>query len=145
VGAKRLSDEQLISSIIPLAVEYRRRFGKSLGITSEVGEYKASKLLKLERAKGNINKGFDAVDRNGKKVQIKSRIWHKTQERTGVFNNFAFDYALLVLMSEDYNVVEIHQAPCRSIKAEIEGQSYKRPSLSVGKFKHLAKAKQVYP
>ena len=53
--AKRLTDDQLIASVIPLAIEYRQRFNKSLGITSEVGEYKASKLLKLRRVSGNIN------------------------------------------------------------------------------------------
>ena len=56
--AKHLSDEQLINSMIPLAIEYRRRFRKSLGITSEVGEYKASKLLKLDRAEGWTEQGF---------------------------------------------------------------------------------------
>jgi hypothetical protein len=31
----KLNDDQLIEHIIPLAMEYRRRFGKSLGITGE--------------------------------------------------------------------------------------------------------------
>ncbi|MBA7690434.1 hypothetical protein ES703_98960 [subsurface metagenome] len=141
--APKFTDDELIERIIPLAKEYRRRFGKSLGITSEVGEYKAAKLLKLKRAPGNIQRGFDAIDEKGRRVQIKSRVSHRSQERTGLFNNFDFDYALLVLMSEDYEVTEIYKAQCKRIKEQIQNQSYKRPSLSVGKFKQLAK--RVYP
>lgn len=141
--AQNLNDDQLIEHIIPLAVEYRQRFGKSLGITSEVGEYRASKLLKLKRVPGNINEGFDAVDQKGKRVQIKSRICHRSQERTGLFNNFNFDYALLVLMSEDYEVTEIHRLQREKISEQIRTQKYRRPSLSVGKFRKLAE--RVYP
>ena len=140
---KDLRDDQLIEHIIPLAAEYRQRFGKSLGITSEVGEYKAAKLLKLKRAPGNIRKGFDANDSDGKKVQIKSRIYHRNQERTGVFKNYEFDYALLVLLSDDYEVTEIYKAKCEDIKKQITTQSYKRPSLSISKFKSIGG--QVYP
>lgn len=93
--------------------------------------------------RGGLNKGFDAIDGDGKRVQIKSRILYKSQERMGVFNNYDFDYALLVLMSENYDVVEIHKATRRSIKSQIESQKYKKASLSVGKFKQLAR--QVYP
>lgn len=139
----KLNNDQLIEHIILLAREYRQRFGKSLGITSEVGEYKASQLLKLERAPGNINEGFDAIDPKGKRVQIKSRICHSSQERTGVFKNYSFDYALLVLLSDDYEVTEIYKAKCEDIRNQISAQHYKRPSLSIGKFKKLAKC--VYP
>lgn len=138
-----LADDQLIENIISLAVMYRQRFGKSLGITSEIGEYKASKLLRLNRAQGNINQGFDATDSEGKKVQIKSRVYSRSQERTGLFNNFAFDYAVLVLMSDKYDIAEIWKASCQTIKEEIDRQQYKRPSLSIGKFKSIAE--KVYP
>ena len=74
--------------------------------------HKASKLLKLKRATGNIQKGFDTKDANGRRVQIKSRIYHRNQERTGVFKNYEFDYALLVLLSDSYEVIEIFKARC---------------------------------
>lgn len=139
----KLSNDQLIEHVILLAREYRRRFGKSLGITSEVGEYKASQLLKLERAPGNINEGFDAIDPEGKRVQIKSRICHRSQERTGTFKNYNFDYALLVLLSDDYEVTEIYMAKCEDIRNQITAQHYKRPSLSISRFKKLAE--RIYP
>lgn len=140
---KHLTDDQLIDNIILLAIRYRERFEKNLGITSEIGEYKASRLLNLTRADGNINKGFDAVDKAGKKVQIKSRIFIRKQERTGQFSNFDFDYAVLVLMSSEYEVLEIWKASRRKIKGEIERQAYKRPSLSINKFKSIAL--KIYP
>ena len=138
-----LSDDQLIDNIISLAIRYRQRFGKSLGITSEIGEYKASKLLKLDRAQGNINKGFDAVDSEGKKVQIKSRICSRNKGRTGIFNNYDFDYAVLVLMSENYEVTDIYKLGKQEIKEEIDRQHYTKSSLSINKFTDIAD--QVYP
>ena len=139
----KLNDDQLIEHIIPLAMEYRRRFGKSLGITGEVGEYKASRLLKLERVSGNINEGFDATDPENKKVQIKSRICQRSQGRTSVFKNYAFDYALLVLLDDDYEVIEIYKADCKKVRNEIEAQSYNKPALSISAFKRIAKP--IYP
>jgi len=141
--ALKLSNDQLIENIIGLSLEYTRRFGKSLGITGEVGEYKASRLLKLKRASGNINKGFDATDPKGKKIQIKTRICLRNQERTSAFTNFSFDYAILVLLSEKYEVTGIYKARCKDIQNKSESQSYKRPALTIRDFKKLSKL--IYP
>lgn len=141
--ALKLSDNQLIDNIVALSLEYKRRFSKSLGITGEVGEYKASQLLKLKRAPGNINKGFDAIDPKGNKVQIKTRIFSRNSERTSAFTNFGFDYALLVLVSDKYEITEIRKARCRDIQEKIDSQSYKRPALTIGDFKKLSKL--IYP
>ena len=141
--ALKLSDNQLIENIIGLSLEYKKRFGKSLGITGEVGEYKVSQLLKLKRVPGNINKGFDAIDPKGKKVQIKTRICSRNQERTSAFTNFNFDYAILVLLSDKYEITEIHKANCENIRDRIDNQSYKRPALTIGDFKKLSK--RIYP
>jgi hypothetical protein len=137
--ASKLSNDQLITDIINLSLEYKKRFGKSLGITGEVGEYKASQLLKLKRVPGNINKGFDAIDSKGKKVQIKTRIFSRNNERTSAFTNFGFDYAILVLLSDKYEIIEIHKAHCKYIQKKIDSQSYKRPALTIGDFKKLSK------
>ena len=139
----RLSDSQLIENIVALSSEYKRRFGKSLGITGEVGEYKASRLLKLKRAPGNINEGFDATDLKGKNVQIKTRVFSRNSERTSAFTSFGFDYAILVLLSDKYEVTEIYKARRKNIQERIAGQSYKRPALTIGDFKRIAKL--IYP
>lgn len=141
--ASEFSNDQLIEKIIGVSLEYKKRFGKNLGITGEVGEYKASRLLNLERAGGNINKGFDAIDPKGKKVQIKTRIYSRSSERTSAFTNFGFDYALLVLLSDKYEMTEIYKARCKDIREKIYSQSYKRPALTIGDFKKLSKL--IYP
>ena len=141
--ALKLNNDQLIENIIGLSLEYKRRFGKSLGITGEVGEYKASRLLKLKRVTGNINKGFDATDPKGKRVQIKTRIFSRNQERTSAFTNFDFDYAILVLLSDKYEITEIYKARCKDIQDKIESQSYKRPALTLRDFKKISKP--IYP
>lgn len=70
-----LSDDEIISLAIDLGKEFRARFGKTLGITGEIGEYRAAQILDLKRVEGNINKGFDAYDSDSNRVQIKIRIY----------------------------------------------------------------------
>ena len=137
-----LTEDQLIDQIAALAVLYKKRFGKSLGVTAEIGEYKAAKLLKLHRAEGNINKGFDAYD-GKKRVQIKTRISSSKAQRTGFFKSGDFDYALLVLLSDEYEVLKIYKAERKRILKEIQNQSYSKPSLSIRKFIKIGKP--VYP
>ena len=141
--ASTLSDDQLIENIIGLSLEYKKRFGKNLGITGEIGEVKASNLLKLKRALGNINEGFDSIDLGGQRVQIKTRIHLRNSERTSAFTNFNFDYALLVLLSDEYELIKIYKASCIDIQKEIEEQTYKRPALSISSFIKIANC--IYP
>lgn len=134
-----ISKDELIEQITALAGLYKQRFKKSLGVTAEVGEYKAAKLLNLKLEQGNINKGFDALDTKGKRVQIKSRIYTRKGERTGVFGNYDFDYALLVLLSGEYEVLGIYRMGREAVEREIQKQSYKRHSLPINRFKKLGK------
>ena len=138
-----LTNDQLIDQIVALAVLYKKRFGKSLGVTAEIGEYKAAKLLDLTRVKGNINEGFDAYDLDDRKVQIKSRVTTNKTQRTGLFSGHKFDYALLVLLSDNYDIKEIHQADRKQIEKAIKKQGYTRRSLPIGKF--IAIGRQVCP
>jgi hypothetical protein len=137
-----LTKDQLIDQIAALAVLYKKRLGKSLGVTAEIGEYKAAKLLNLRRVEGNINKGFDAYD-GKKQVQIKTRISSSKAQRTGLFKSREFDYALLVLLSENYDLLKIYRAERKQIEKEFKKQSYDKPSLSIRKF--IAIGKPVYP
>ena len=100
-------------------------------------------MLNLKRVPGNINKGFDAIDPKGKKVQIKTRVFSRNSERTSAFTDFGFDYALLALLSDKYEITQIYKARCKDIQNKIESQSYKRPALAIGDFKKLSKL--IYP
>ena len=87
------------------AVEYEAATGwkRKLGITAEVGEILACKQLGLKLLMDVRTKGYDAIDRNGKQVQIKTRRSEsesspKDTGRLGSFSGHPFDYALLVVL-----------------------------------------------
>jgi hypothetical protein len=58
-----------------LAQRYRTLTGKPLGITGEVGEYEAARILGVELTPAR-QAGYDAIERNGgavRRLQIKGR------------------------------------------------------------------------
>ena len=66
---------ELLGSAKQIAKEYRRITGKPLGITGEVGEYEAARILGIELAEARQD-GFDATHCTGGKttrIQIKTR------------------------------------------------------------------------
>ena len=105
--------DKLIAQARQLAAEYRRTMGKPLpGISSEIAEHDAVRLLGLE-PKASQDAGWDAVDpATGRRVQIKSRtIFDETKggERIGQLKvNQQWDAVILVLMDEDYEPYEIY-------------------------------------
>ena len=105
--------EETIARIREFAVWYRNKFGRSLGVTGELGELYACEMLALRRTEAG-EKGIDAV-RNGKTYQIKTRAPRKGSEvnprgRIGKLSSSKFDYALLVILDGEYNLKEIWQA-----------------------------------
>lgn len=70
VGLRELA--QIITEAKKLAIRYRRLTGRPLGITGEVAEYEAARLLDL-RLSVVRQEGFDAVRKDGTRVQIKGR------------------------------------------------------------------------
>src|SRR5436853_7486503 len=70
------SDERILSvlsSAKKLAQEYRALTGKPLGVTGEVAEYEAARLLGVELTPAR-NAGYDAIRRSDdRRFQIKGR------------------------------------------------------------------------
>lgn len=142
--------DKLIAQARVLAAEYRRTMGKPLpGISNEIAEYDAVKLLRLE-TKPTGEGGYDAVDpkRGDKLIQIKSRTIFdesKSGQRIGQLKlDKDWDSVVLVLMDEDYEPYEIYEAERDDI-IEYVGKSSsnraKRGTMSVARFKiigHLA-------
>jgi len=142
--------DKLIAQARVLAAEYRRTMGKPLpGISSEIAEHDAVKLLKLQPHTSGEG-GFDAVDpaRDGKRIQIKSRTIFdesKSGQRIGQMKlDRQWDSVLLVLMDEEYEPYEIYEAERQDILDFIDKSSSsraKRGAMSVARFKiisHLA-------
>ena len=105
--------EDIIAQVKPLAARYYRLTGKPLGVTGEVGEQEVARLLHLELEPAR-SPGHDAKDREGKTYQIKTRSLDaesraKTQN-TGRLNDKDWHAALLALMDENLEVLEIWEA-----------------------------------
>src|SRR5437763_15875946 len=89
-----------------LAQEYRRLTGKPLGITGEVAEYEAARLLGVELTPAR-QPGYDAVERrDGKlcKLQIKGRCLlddaQPGQRLGSIRTQHEWDAVLMVLLDE---------------------------------------------
>lgn len=138
-----------LKKAIKAALDYEKIvFDKrKLGITAEVGEVLACHRLGLKLILDTHSKGFDAIDKDGKLVQIKSRRSESEglpndAGRVGTFSKHHFDYALLVLLDHNYKLCEIWRAVHNSkLKQLIERQKRRNPNLA--SFKHIAK--KVFP
>ena len=133
-----------------LAREYRQLTGKPLGVTGEVAEYEAARLLGLQLTEAR-QAGYDALGRNGTRYQIKGRCLlpdSKPGQRVGGIDiNKEFDKVLLVLLDEQFEATAIHEADrvaiIRALRAPGSKARNERGSLAVSKFKALGQ--QVWP
>ena len=141
--------ERLLKQAKNLAKEYRALTGKPLGITGEVAEFYAAKLLGLQLASAR-EPGYDATMKEGNKtirIQIKGRCvlnGSKLGQRIGrikLENNW--DRVLLVLMDECFEVMKIFQAERAAIVQALQAPGSKarneRGALGVNKFRSIAK------
>ncbi len=135
--------DKLIAQARQLAAEYRRTMGKPLpGISNEIAEHDAARLLNLEPS-SNAEAGWDAVDpQSGARIQIKSRTIFdesKSGQRIGQLKmNQQWDAVVLVLMDEDYEPYEIYQASRDDLAEFVDASSssrQKRGAMSVARFK----------
>jgi len=111
---------------------------RNLGITGEVGEILVCYRRGLKLVLDNRSKGFDAIDRAGKRVQIKTRRSEsdglpRDSGRVSRFSSHRFDYALLGLLDHDYRLCQIWKADYRKLKPIIEKQKRRNPPLSLFK------------
>ncbi len=133
-------DDKLISiikSAINVALEYETATNRKrkLGITGEVGEVLVCHKLGLKLVLDSRSEGFDAIDRDGLRVQIKTRRSEseglpRDAGRTSIFSKHEFDYALLALLDHKYELCEIWRAGYNKLKPIIEKQKRRNPPLS---------------
>ena len=127
----------VVESAIGVALEYEAatKGKRKLGITGEVGEVLACRQLGLKLVLDSRSEGFDAVDKNGLKVQIKTRRSESQglpsdSGRTSSFSKHQFDYALLVLLDSKYELCEIWRSEYDKLIPIIEKQKRRNPNLS---------------
>ncbi len=130
-----------------LAQQYRALTGKPLGITGEVAEFEAARLLGLELTPARTA-GYDAIEPKSKRtLSIKGRCMLsgcKLGQRIGKIDvNKQFDAVLLVLMDEAFNSLSIWEAERHAVVAALAAPGSKarneRGALGVSKFKSIGR------
>ena len=140
-----------------LARDYYRLTGRPLGVTGEVAEAEAAKLLGLQLAPPR-QEGYDATRSVGgqeQKVQVKGRVLQRAgvdldgrfrpkqtdSAKVGTIRlKHEWDVVALVLMNDDYETTAIYEASRELIEAELLRDGSKardRGQLSVSSFKRL--------
>jgi hypothetical protein len=149
-----MSTDQRILEILQqakrLAQEYRTLTGKPLGITGEVAEYEAARLLGVELTPAR-QAGYDALEHSAagatRHLQIKGRCLLpgcKPGQRLGRIDvKKDWDAVLMVLLDENFDATEIYEAPRADVlKALAEPGSLarnERGALGVRRFKAIGK------
>ena len=128
-----------------VAIEYYRLTGKPLGITGEVGEYEAARLLNLTLANAR-EAGYDATDPNGRKLQIKARSIPSTKKIVGqrlgsIKLEQPWDAVILVLMNEEFRPLVIYEAGRDAITEALRAPGSRarneRGALAISKFRRI--------
>jgi hypothetical protein len=137
---------KIIQSAKKLGKHYRNLTGRPLGITGEVAEYEAIRLLQLQVAPVR-QAGYDAVRKKGTKVenlQIKGRCVLSTKpgQRIGKIDiEKDWDGVILVLLDADFEPTEIYEAQRHEIIEALTKPGSKsrnvRGALSISKFKSI--------
>jgi hypothetical protein len=138
---------EILRSAKEIAKRYRTLTGRPLGITGEIGEYEAVRLLTLQPAVVR-EAGFDAIrTRDGveERLQIKTRCLLpgcKPGQRIGRIElRKPWDFVVLVLLNEEFEATAIYEAGRAAIERALTEPGSKarneRGALGVAKFKSI--------
>lgn len=138
----------MIGTAKAVAREFRDLTGRPLGITGEVGEYEACRLLGLRLADVR-QAGYDATRGSGRDrrtYQIKARCLlpgAKPGQRIGRIQlDKEWDAVLLVLLDENFEPTAIYEADRAAVERALLAPGSKsrneRGALPVSKFKSIA-------
>ncbi|TFW43125.1 hypothetical protein [Pseudomonas fluorescens] len=139
---------QILRDAKARARRYYHITGKPLGVTGEVAEYEAARVLDLELQLAR-QAGYDATEvRNGTtlRIQIKGRYFPNPKLRGGRVGSIdlkqEFDTVLLVLLDADYNAFQIYEADRSAVEALLTRPGSKarneRGSVGISQFKAIS-------
>ncbi|HQR04194.1 MAG: hypothetical protein JSR19_08530 [Proteobacteria bacterium] len=131
-----------------LAQRYRNLTGKPLGITGEIAEYEAARILGVDLMPAR-QAGYDAIEKRAGQVfrlQIKGRCvtdGGKPGQRMGAIDiQKEFDAVLLVLLDGNLETTAIYEAPREAVIAALTAPGSRsrneRGALGIGRFKSIA-------
>jgi hypothetical protein len=139
---------ELLGEVKTLAREYRELTGRPLGITGEVAEYEAARLLGIELSAVRQS-GYDATretpDGRIQRLQIKGRCVlsaSKPGQRIGRIDlDREWDAVLLVLLNEVFEATAIYEADREAVAHALLAPGSRarneRGALSVSKFRAI--------
>lgn len=87
-------------------------------LQGDYAEWIVAKKLNLTLSESTIQKGYDAVDSDGKTYQVKSRMVYATDQQTSFdFTSLdhKFDYLIAVFFSKDLDVIKIIKVPYEAV------------------------------
>ena len=134
----------IIQAVRDLAIRYYEETGKPLGVTSEIAEFEAARILGLELCPARCP-GYDAVRVDGsgpKRVQIKGRRVLEDANPGQRIGRIKFDHewdsVILVLLDDRYEAEEIYEAERDTLKQALSAPGSRarneRGALGVRKF-----------
>ena len=146
---------EILSQTKLLAREYRQVTGKPLGVTGEVAEYEAARILNLQLSLAR-QAGYDAIETaNGltRRLQVKGRCILDASKRSQMVPSIdvrhVFDAVLLVLLDENLEAFAIYEAERGSVIAALSAPGSvarnKRGAMAVSKFKAIGKVRWLRP
>lgn len=138
-----------------LAQEYRQLTGKPLGVTGEVAEYEAARVLGVELTPAR-QAGYDAIERiNGtvRRLQIKGRCLvdrFKAGQMLGSIKiDKEWDAILMVLLDANFEAIEIYEAERDAVVAALTAPGSKarneRGAIAVSKLKSIGRLRWQRP
>lgn len=101
---------------------------RTKNLVGDLGEYYCKEIFNLKLEENAVNKGFDATDNKGKKVEIKTRRTPENKSKV-IFRSFDFDYCLYVELNDNYEPIKILKIDVSIIKDNLE-KNYNRLSVS---------------
>jgi hypothetical protein len=143
---------ELLGEVKVLAREYYVLTGRPLGVTGEMAEYEAARILGLKLAVVR-QEGYDAIRKTpsgDQLLEIKGRCVPRSggPQRVGAIDlKGAWEAVLLVLLDEEFNAIEIHEAGREALTEALQRPGSKarneRGQLGVAQFK--AAEQRIWP
>lgn len=140
---------EILADAKKLAQRFRALTGKPLGITGEVAEYEAARILGVTLLPAR-QAGYDATEEyegSVRRLQIKGRCLldnSKPGQRIGSIDiDKEFDAVLLVLLDANFDATAIYEAEREAVIAALTSPGSKarneRGALAVAKFKSIGR------
>jgi len=116
------------------SIAYENKYQKSIVQSGELGECIAGHCLNLHVSKSLVQAGYDAIDKDFNRVQIKTKRLHPdgeaTSETLSILKEEGYDYCLLVLLNNNYTLNNIYRMEKSELDSILKIRKTKRIKIS---------------